>query len=156
MHWFHWWKWNIMLQLFELYLKNGFDVFPGFDVTAGHEWRSITGTFFATWHAWADEEDAFGTQHTASPRSVRILRIPTVNDDVSFFEQRQQLVDKLVNRCASCQQLNSLSFHFGIYARFHFFWTGLRFMQHIIIYLTVLLFGEMGWNLSKSIFFIVF
>src|SRR5207253_1272298 len=78
-------------------LEDVFDVRPCAGRTAGHDARAIASAFFATGYASTDVLQALGLDVFGSANRVFEERIAAVDNDVSSFEMRQELLDEFVH-----------------------------------------------------------
>jgi len=54
---------------------------------------------FAAGNAGADEEDSFGGEVFGAPVRIGEQGIAAVDDDVSFRQERQKMIDHLIDGC---------------------------------------------------------
>lgn len=75
-------------------LKNGFDVRPGLNMSTRHQRGSISSTFFPARDARTNVVNALFAKKGATACCISVLRIATINDDITFLQQVDQLIDK--------------------------------------------------------------
>ena len=85
-------------------LEDILDVRPGRGRAARHDARAVAGAFFATGNAGADVEHALAFDVFLPAVGVVEKRIATIDNDVTGFEVRDDLVDELVDRLAGLDQ----------------------------------------------------
>lgn len=73
------------------------DVGPGGVRATRHEGRSVPGTLLTTGDTGTDEEETLGLELVGSSDGVRVVRVSTVNDDVTLLEEWLELVDEVIN-----------------------------------------------------------
>ncbi len=76
-------------------------MWPSFNVSAGHQRRTISGTFLTTTHSRTDVQDTFLSQGNAPACRVAMLRITAINNDIASLQQIHQLIDELIDCLAS-------------------------------------------------------
>src|SRR5690606_28953435 len=69
-------------------------------VTAGHDAWAKQRPLLTAGHAGADEAQAALGAVLAAPAGVVEVRVASVDDDVALVEQRHELVDHAIDRCA--------------------------------------------------------
>ena len=70
---------------------------PGGIATTGHQGRAVTGTLLTTRDTGADEEQALGLELVSAADRVGVVRVTTVDDDVSLLEVRLELGNEVVD-----------------------------------------------------------
>jgi hypothetical protein len=65
--------------------------------TSGHEGWSVPCAFFTTRNSRSNKEEAFGLHLMTSSDSIWVMRITSINDDVSLFKIRLDLSDEIVD-----------------------------------------------------------
>ena len=73
---------------------------PCFGIASWHDRWTEASTFFATGNAGADEENPFGGQILCAAVRIGEQGIAAVDDDVSFRQERQQVIDHLIDGVA--------------------------------------------------------
>ena len=81
-------------------LEDVLHMWPGGGAAAGHDAGTESGAFFAAGDAGADVEQALGFEQFHPAIGVAVERIATVDDDVTGFQVRQDLLNELVHRRA--------------------------------------------------------
>ena len=81
-------------------LENLLDVRPGLLVATGHDGGTVAGTLLATRDTRTDEADALGLEVLSAAVGVGVVRVATVNDDVTLLktvleEELDEVVDGL-------------------------------------------------------------
>ena len=94
----------LALNLGSRLLEDLFDVRPCSGGTAGHEGRSVTGTLFTTRHTTADEKETLGLEILGSADGVGVVRVTTVDDDVTLLKVRGKLIDEGIDGRASLDE----------------------------------------------------
>ena len=79
-------------------LEDRLDVRPGVGVAAGHDRRALQGPLLAAGDAGADEKQPLGLQVAGAAGRVGVVRVAAVDQDVARLEQRDQLVDHVIDR----------------------------------------------------------
>jgi hypothetical protein len=79
-------------------LEDVLDVWPGLLVTTGHDGRSISGTLLTTGHTGTDKSDTLLGQVLGSAVGVGVVRVTTVNDDVSGLEVGKESLNEVIDR----------------------------------------------------------
>lgn len=87
----------LALNLGSRLLEDLFDMRPCSGGTAGHEGRPETGTLFTTRDTTADEKETLGLELLGSADGVGVVRVTTVDDDVTGLEVRCELLDERVD-----------------------------------------------------------
>jgi hypothetical protein len=82
-------------------LEDVLDVGPGGLVTTGHEGRTVTGTLLTTGDTTADEVDALLGEVASAAVAVGVVRVTTVNDDITLLQERQEGLDEVIDGLAS-------------------------------------------------------
>lgn len=85
-------------------LENILDVRPGLLVATGHDGGTIAGTLLTTGDAGADKAQALGGQVLGAAVGVGEVRVATINDDVTLFEEGQELLDPVVDGLAGLDE----------------------------------------------------
>lgn len=78
-------------------LEDGLDGGPGSGRTTGHERGTVSGTLLTTRDTRADEEEALGLELLGAADGVRVVRVTTIDDDVTRLEVGLKLVDEVVD-----------------------------------------------------------
>ena len=73
------------------------DVRPCGIGTTWHEGRTVSGTLFTTRDTGTDEEETLLLEFVGSSDRVGVVRVSTINDDISLLEERLELTDEVVN-----------------------------------------------------------
>src|SRR5208282_2935977 len=81
-------------------LEDRLDVRPGVGVSARHDRGPMQRAFLAARNSRADEQDALFLELSGSAGRIRVVRIASVDQDVAWLQQRNQLVDDFINRRA--------------------------------------------------------
>lgn len=58
----------------------------------------MTGTLLSTRDTGTNEKEALGFQFLNTTDGIRVVRIATVDDDITLFEVRGQLTDEAIDR----------------------------------------------------------
>lgn len=94
----------LALNLGSRLLEDLFDMRPCSGGTAGHEGRSVTGTLLTTGDTTADEKEALGLEILGTANRVGVVRVTTVDDDVTRLEVRYELLDESVDGITSLDE----------------------------------------------------
>ena len=78
-------------------LENLLHVLPRGGMTAGHDGRSVKRPFLSAGHSRADKQNTLVRKRLRPPDRVRVVAVPTVDDDVSLFHVREQHLDEVVH-----------------------------------------------------------
>jgi hypothetical protein len=81
-------------------LEDVLDVRPGLLVTTGHDGGTVAGTLLTTRDTGTDEADALAFEVLSAAVGVRVVRVATVNDDVTLLktvleEELNEVIDRL-------------------------------------------------------------
>src|SRR5659263_99790 len=79
-------------------LKNRFDQRPRLHRSTGHNTWPLQRTFFAAGHTGTDIQETFTFNILCPADGIREMRVPSVNDHITFFEMQQQELDKIIDR----------------------------------------------------------
>ena len=90
-------------------MENLLEMWPGSIGTTRHDGRTVSSTFFTTRDTGTDKVEALGFEVLGSSDGVWVVRVTTVDQDVSLFEVRSQLVDEGINGRASLDEDDDLS-----------------------------------------------
>jgi hypothetical protein len=74
--------------------------------TTGHEGRTVSGTLLTTRDTGTDKEQALLLELVSSSDRVGVVRVSTINDDISLLEERLELTDKVVNGLTGLDEEN--------------------------------------------------
>ena len=75
-------------------LKDVFHMWPGLGITARHDGRAITRTFFTTRDTGTYIKNTFLCQCTGTAIGVGIQLVTTVDDDVALVQMRHNQINK--------------------------------------------------------------
>src|SRR6185437_5894617 len=75
---------------------HGLDVIVGFRIAAGHNAGAGTGTLLSAGDAATHKMKPFFFHELDTPQRIRIMRITTVDNDIPFFEEWEQIMDDIV------------------------------------------------------------
>jgi hypothetical protein len=78
-------------------LEDIFDVWPGLFITAGHQRRAISGTFFTPGNSGTYESDTLASQVFCSSVGVREMRVTTIDNDIAFLNMGKESLDEVVD-----------------------------------------------------------
>lgn len=78
-------------------LQDILDVWPSLLVTTGHDGGTVAGTLLTTGYTGTNESQALGVEVLSSAVGVGEVGVTTIDDDVALLEERQQLLDPVVN-----------------------------------------------------------
>ena len=78
-------------------LEDGLNCGPGGRRTAGHEGRTITGTLLPSGNTGTNEQKALRLELLSPSDGVGVVGITAINDDITFFEMGNKLLDEGVN-----------------------------------------------------------
>lgn len=87
----------LALDLSSCLLENVLDMRPCSGGTAGHERRAVAGTLLTTGDTTADEEETLGLKLLGTANGVGVVRVTTVDNDVTRLEVRDELLDESVD-----------------------------------------------------------
>lgn len=73
------------------------DVGPGSIGSTGHEGRTVSGTLLTTRDTGTDKEETLGLELVGSSDRVGVVRVTTINDDVTLLEVWLELSDKVID-----------------------------------------------------------
>jgi hypothetical protein len=73
------------------------DVGPGGVRSSGHERGTVSGTLLTTRDSGSDEKEALSLELVGSSDGVGVVRVSTVDDDVSLLEEGGELLNESVN-----------------------------------------------------------
>ena len=85
-------------------LEDLLDVGPGGVGSTGHEGGTVSGTLLTTRDTGADEEETLGLELVGSSDRVGVVRVTTVNDNVTLLEVRLELADEVVDGLAGLDE----------------------------------------------------
>lgn len=85
-------------------LEDVLDVGPSLGGSTGHERGSVTGTLLTTRNTRANVEDALGLELLAAADGVGVVRVTTVNDNVTLLHVGDKLVNKVVDSLSSLDE----------------------------------------------------
>ena len=75
-------------------LENLLDVRPRGGRTTGHERGTVTGTLLTTGNTRANKQETLGLELLCAADGVGVVRVTTVDDDVTLLELGDELVDE--------------------------------------------------------------
>ena len=78
----------------------------------------MTGALFATRDTGTDVKEPFGFKLLNTANGIRVVRVSTVNDDITLFEVRGQLVDKVIDGGACFDKKDDLAGTFELGDKF--------------------------------------
>ena len=78
-------------------LEDVLDCGPCSGGTTGHERRAISGTLLTTRDTGADEKQALGFELLGATNGIRVVRVTTVDDNITGLEMRDELADEVVD-----------------------------------------------------------
>ena len=73
------------------------DLGPGGLGSSGHHGRTVSGSLLSSGDSGSNEQETLGLELGGSSDRVGVVRVSTVNDDVSLLELRNELADEVVN-----------------------------------------------------------
>ena len=79
-------------------LQDVFDKRPRFRMTTRHDARAFEGSLFTTGNSSTDEAETFFGEFHVPPVRVDVIGVATIDDDITFIEQRFQTFDHRVHR----------------------------------------------------------
>ncbi len=82
-------------------LEDVLDEGPCFLIASRHKTRSVASTFLTTRYPCANESKSLFFQSFRSAVGVGIMRVAAINDDISWFNERQQQIDEIVDWLSS-------------------------------------------------------
>jgi len=65
--------------------------------STGHEGRTVSGTLLTTRDTGTDEQETLGLELVGSSDRVRVVRVTTVNDDVTLLKVGLELSDEVID-----------------------------------------------------------
>ena len=78
-------------------LEDLLDVGPSGVGSTGHEGRTVSGTLLTTRDTGTDEQETLGLELVGSSDRVRVVRVTTVNDDVTLLKVGLELSDEVID-----------------------------------------------------------
>lgn len=90
-------------------LEDFLDRGPSGGGTTGHQGRTVSGTFLTTGNTGTDKQETLGLEFLGPSDRVGVVRVSTVNDDVTLLEERLELRDKAVDGGTGLDQQDDLS-----------------------------------------------
>jgi hypothetical protein len=87
----------VALNLGGSLLEDLLDGRPGIRRTTGHKWGAMTGALFATWDTGTDVKESFGFKLLNTANGIWVVRVSTVNDNITLFKVRGQLFDEVID-----------------------------------------------------------
>ena len=90
-------------------LENLLDRRPGSRRTTGHKRGAIAGALLAAGHTGTDEKEALGFKFLNTADGIRVVRVATVNDDITLFEVGGQLIDEVIDSRAGFDEEDDLA-----------------------------------------------
>ena len=87
----------LALGLSSSLLENLLDVGPSGVGSTGHEGRTVSGTLLTTRDTGTDKQETLGLELLGSSDRVWVVRVTTVNDNVTFLEEWLELSDKVID-----------------------------------------------------------
>jgi hypothetical protein len=75
--------------------------------TTGHEGRTVSGTLLTTRDTGTDKEQALLLELVSSSDRVGVVRVSTIDDDISLLEVRLELTDEVVNGLTGLDEENN-------------------------------------------------
>jgi len=78
-------------------LKNVLDVWPRFFIATRHQARAVARTFLTSRDTGTDEADSLLSQVFASAIGIRVMRVSTIDDDVTLLTKRKHSLDEIVD-----------------------------------------------------------
>jgi hypothetical protein len=69
----------------------------------------MTGALFATRNTGSDVKEPFGLELMNTANGIRVVRVSAVNDDITLFEVRGQLIDEVINSGACFDKKDDLA-----------------------------------------------
>ena len=78
-------------------LEDILDVWPSGVRATRHERRTVTSTLLTTRNTRADKEKTLGLKLLGTTDRIRVVRVTTIDDDVTSLEERFELLDEIVN-----------------------------------------------------------
>jgi len=77
--------------------------------STGHEGRAVSGTLLTTGDTGTDKQEALGLELLGSSDGVGVVRVTTVNDDVTLLEVRLKLGNEVVDGLSGLDEENDSS-----------------------------------------------
>ena len=90
----------------ERHTEDLLDVGPSGVRTTGHQRRPVPRALFTARDTGTNKEQALGLELLGTADRVGVVRVTTVNDDVTLFEVRLELGDKVVDGLAGLDEEN--------------------------------------------------
>ena len=78
-------------------LEDLLDVGPSGVGSTGHEGRTVSGTLLTTRDTGTDKQETLGLELLGSSDRVRVVRVTTVNDDVTLLKVGLELSDEVID-----------------------------------------------------------
>ena len=69
----------------------------------------MAGALFATGDTRTDVKEPFGFKLLNTANGIRVVRVSTVNDDITLFEVRGQLIDEIIDSGACFDEKDDLA-----------------------------------------------
>ena len=85
-------------------LEDLLDVGPSRGRATGHERGTVAGTLLTTGNTRADKQETLGLELLGAADRVGVVRVTTVDDDVTLFKVRGELIDECIDSRASLDE----------------------------------------------------
>ena len=96
--------WRTIFDLGGNGLENVFHMRPCGRRSAGHDAWSTASAFFSTRYARSNEKQTLGFEFALAAVCVIVERVSTVDDDVTGFQMRGDLSNKVIHRLAGLHE----------------------------------------------------
>lgn len=96
--------------------ENLLDVGPSSVRTTGHERGTVPGTLLTARDTGTDKEQTLGLELLGTADRVGVVRVTTVDNDITLLEERLELADKVVNGLAGLDEENDTTGSFELFA----------------------------------------
>ena len=97
-------------------LEDLLDVWPSGVRTTGHEGRTVSGTLLTTRDTGTDKQETLSLELVSSSDGVWVVRVSTVNDDVTLLEVWLELSDKVVDGLTGLDEEDDSSGSRGVFS----------------------------------------
>ena len=95
---------GLAVDLSSGFLENLLDVWPGGGRTTRHQRRTVASTLLTTRDTGTDEQETLGLELLGAADRVGVVRVTTVDDDVTLFKVRGELIDECIDSRASLDE----------------------------------------------------
>ena len=90
-------------------LEDILDGWPCSGGATGHKGRAVSGALLASRNTRSDEEKTVGLQLFGATDGIRVVRIATIDNNISFLEVRNELIDEVIDCLAGLDEENDLA-----------------------------------------------